>query len=77
MSDPFFAARTCPRCGADLAGGRTMSRFNTDPICLACAKAERRHPDYAKACEAELAAVRAGDRNFPGIGLPPDLARRP
>ena len=33
--------------------------------------------DYAKACEAELAAVRAGDRNFPGIGLPPDLARRP
>ena len=33
--------------------------------------------NYAKACEAELAAVRAGDRNFPGIGLPPDLARRP
>ena len=55
----------------------TTSRFNTDPICLACAEAERRHPDYAKACEAELAAVRAGDRNFPGIGLPPDLARRP
>ena len=77
MSDPFFAASTCPRCGADLAGGRTMSRFNMDPICLACAEAERRHPDYAKACEAELAAVKAGDRNFPGIGLPPDLARRP
>ena len=57
--------------------GRTMSRFNTDPICLACAEAERRHPDYAKAVEAELAALKAGDRNFPGIGLPPDLARRP
>ena len=77
MKDLFFAARTCPRCGADLAGGRTMSRFNTDPICLACAAAERRHPDYARACEAELAALKAGDRNFQGIGLPPDLARRP
>ena len=77
MSDLFFVARTCPRCGADLSRGRTMSRFNTDPICLACAAAERRHPDYAKACAAELAAVKAGDRNFPGIGLPPDLATRP
>ena len=54
-----------------------MSRFNTDPICLACAEAERRHPDYAKAVEAELAALKAGVRDFPGIGLPPDLAKRP
>ena len=77
MSDPFFAARTCPRCGADLSRGRTMSRFNTEPICLACAMAERRHPAYPRACAVELAAVKAGDRNFPGIGLPPDLARRP
>ena len=42
-----------------------------------CAAAERRHPDYARACEAGLAALKAGDRNFPGIGLPPDLARMP
>ena len=77
MNDLFFSARTCPRCGADLAPGRTMSRFNTDPICLVCAEAERRHPDYPKAVEAELAALKAGVRDFPGIGLPPDLARRP
>ena len=75
--DTFFTQATCDQCGGRLESGRTMSRFNTDPICLACAEAERRHPDYAKACAAELAAVKAGDRNFPGIGLPPDLARRP
>ena len=57
MNDPFFSARTCPRCGTDLAPGRTMSRFNTDAICLACAETERRHPDYARAVEAELEAL--------------------
>jgi len=77
MRDPFLDAKACPRCGADLAPGRTMSRFNTDPVCPACAEAERRHPDYPKAVEAERAALKAGNRDFPGIGLPPDLARRP
>lgn len=67
--DTFFTQKTCDRCGASLAGGRTMSMFNTDTICMACAEAERKRPDYEAAREAERAAVRAGDRSFKGVGL--------
>jgi hypothetical protein len=49
-----------------------MSRFNTDLICSTCDHAERQHPDYEKAVQAELEAIRQGDFNFPGIGLPPE-----
>jgi hypothetical protein len=38
-----------------------------------CKKKERAHPRYAEADAAEVAAVRAGVRNFPGIGKPADL----
>ena len=64
---------TCDRCGGD-AGVSTMSRFNTEQICIPCEDVEKAHPDYEKAREAELNAVRAGDYNYPGIGLPEDLA---
>ena len=47
-----------------------MSRFNTDALCMKCAEEERQHPDYQLAADIELAAVRAGDRNFEGIGWP-------
>ncbi len=67
--DKFFTQQNCDRCGRSLAGGRTMSMFNTDTICLECAEAERRRPDYRAAQEAERAAVAAGDRNFGGVGL--------
>jgi hypothetical protein len=50
-----------------------MSRFNTEHCCLHCLAAEKAHPDYPKAVEAELAAVKAGDYNYPGIGKPSDL----
>ena len=50
-----------------------MSRFNTDIICDPCEKLERAHPKYREAQEAELAAVKAGNYNFPGIGKPADL----
>lgn len=62
----------CERCGVQLVSS-TMSRFNTDTICLTCAKRERAHPKYAEAAAAELAAVRSGNMNFPGIGCPADL----
>ena len=67
--DDFYTKKKCDRCGGDLAI-RTMSRFNTDCICMKCAEDERKHPDYQKACDAERAAVLAGDRNYPGIGWP-------
>lgn len=67
--DTFFTQNYCDRCGSSLAGGRIMSMFNTDCICLACAKKEAERKDYEKAREAECNAVLAGDRNFKGIGL--------
>lgn len=62
----------CFRCGQTLKAF-TMSMFNFDWICLKCKKMETEHPDYKKATDAENAAVRAGVKNFPGIGLPDDL----
>ena len=46
-----------------------MSRFNTDDLCLDCEEAEKKHPGYEEARQAELEACRRGDFNFPGIGL--------
>lgn len=66
--DRFFTQTHCDRCGAPLTGGRTMSMFNTDCICMKCAKEERARSDYDKARDAEVDAVRNGDRNFRGIG---------
>jgi len=68
-NDRFFTQTRCDRCGRSLAGGRTMSMFNEETICMDCAGKERERPDYKAACDAEIAAVRAGNRNFKGIGL--------
>ncbi len=65
--DKFFTQTTCDRCGGTLAKGRTMSMYSTECICMVCAEAERKRKDYARACEAERAAVAAGDRNFKGV----------
>ena len=43
--------------------------FCEQTICMDCAAKERERPDYKEACDAEIAAVRAGNRNFTGIGL--------
>lgn len=68
----FFDAQTCDRCHGPLLA-RTMSRFNTDTICLPCQTKEKAHPDYPKAAAAELEAVKQGNYNFGGIGKPSDL----
>src|SRR5205823_3034422 len=65
-------AMKCQRCGQE-AFASTMSRFNTEMICLACEQRERQHPDYPKAVAAEEEALKRGDLNFPGIGKPADL----
>ena len=68
----------CERCGADLAKvSSIMSKFNQDTICSPCKARERAHPGYREADEAEIAAVRAGDCNFPGVGCPPVLYNPP
>ena len=58
----------CPRCGGNM-NASTMSKFNQQTICMACKADERLAPGYAAADKAECDAVRAGDRNFPGVGL--------
>jgi hypothetical protein len=50
-----------------------MSVFNEQMICLGCIATEQAHPRFDEAVAAEEAAVRRGDFNFPGIGLPADL----
>ena len=47
-----------------------MSMFDTKMICMECEQKEREHPDYKKAKQAELDAVKRGKYNFEGIGHP-------
>jgi len=67
--------QTCERCKNSSLTLR-MSFFNTQMICPACIKTEKAHAGYQEAHDTETEAVRQGDYNFPGIGLPEDLARR-
>ena len=69
MADRLFTQTACDRCGGPLDGGRTMSMFNEQCICMECAGKERKRADYGAARDAEAAAVRSGNMNFPGIGL--------
>ena len=62
--DPWFNKKFCDRCGKSLADGFLMSRFDTSALCFDCLEAERQHPDYQKVEDAELAALRSGNRNF-------------
>lgn len=68
--DKFFSQKHCDRCGKELTDGRTMSMFNTDCICMECKRKEQSESEYKAACDAEIAAVRRGDRNYKGIGYP-------
>ena len=43
--------------------------FNEQTICMECKEKERHLPRYKEALEADRAAVKAGNWNFPGIGL--------
>jgi len=63
----------CERCGGDTEGCTKVSYFNTETICMSCVAKERAHPKYAEATRVECEAVKQGNYNFPGIGLPVDL----
>jgi len=58
----------CARCGKETSA-HIMSMFNTEEICMDCKAVEELRPDYKDAVATENAAIRTGDRNFPGIGL--------
>lgn len=76
MSDRFFTATKCDRCGASLEGGRIMSMFNTDCICMDCHKKERELPEFKQAAETKLAEIRRGNYNFEGIGYPAEVTKK-
>jgi hypothetical protein len=65
--DDFFTKKFCDRCGKDLKI-RTMSMFNEDVICMECKEEETHHPNYKKACDADMAEIKKGNYNFKGIG---------
>ncbi len=67
--DAFFSQKRCDRCGGSLDGGRIMSMYNQDCICMSCKEKERKRPDYRQALDADIEAIHAGNYNFSGIGL--------
>lgn len=72
MGDPFFTKEKCDRCGGDLSGGRIMSMYNEDCICMECKAKERQRVDYTEAQRVELEQVKQGNTHFPGIGYKED-----
>ena len=62
----------CMRCGAKV-DCMTMSYFNLEMICTKCEDAEKAHPAFERARNTETAECKAGNYNFEGIGLPPEL----
>ena len=67
--DDFFKKTRCDRCHGSLDGGRIMSMYNEQTICMDCYEKERQREDYRKAVEADHAEIRKGNYNFKGIGL--------
>lgn len=66
--DRFFNQKYCDRCGGSLEGGRIMSMFNEQCICMSCKDKETKEPEYKKAVEADQEEIRKGNYNFKGIG---------
>ena len=62
----------CQRCYNETRV-HTVSRFNTQEICMDCVKKEKAHPNYENARTREMEEVRKGNYNFEGIGKPVDL----
>ena len=62
----------CDRCNK-ITIVLIMSMFNTENLCLDCKEKEEKHPDYKRAVLEEFNAVKNGDYNFKGIGLPDNL----
>lgn len=64
----FYTVSKCDRCGGSLEGGRILSMFNTDVLCMKRKDEERKRPDYKAAQEADIAEIKKGNYNFEGIG---------
>jgi hypothetical protein len=65
--DKFYTQKYCDRCKGSLEGGRIMSVFNTECICMDCKEKETKRPDYKDAVQAEHEAIKQGNYNYKGI----------
>jgi len=65
--DKFFTQKNCDRCKGSLAGGRILSMFNEECICMDCSEKEKQDPDYKKAVEADDKQIKQGNYNFKGL----------
>lgn len=54
MRDEFFDKKVCDRCGKDLRGGRIMSMYNEDCICMECKDKEMKRPDYKETAKRDM-----------------------
>ena len=59
----------CHRCSKE-TDSFTMSWFSTESICMECSDEENDHADIKLAKAVEIAHVKAGNYNYPGIGWP-------
>lgn len=65
--DTFFNQRHCDRCCGSLDGGRTMSAFSLECICIPCSEKEKQDTEYDKAVVADHEQIKLGNYNFEGI----------
>ena len=65
--DRFFTIKHCECCGGSLEGGRIMSAFTEQCICIPCSEKEKVDPDYKKAVDADIAEIRKGNYNYKGL----------
>ena len=67
--DKFFSQTHCDRCGGSLKGGRIMSMYNTDCICLHCKDKESKRADYGGAVKADHEEIKKGNYNYKGLNV--------
>jgi hypothetical protein len=67
FNDRFFTQNFCDRCRGSLSGGRTMSMFNTQCICMDCKDKETKRNDYKDAVKADNEEIKKGNYNYKGI----------
>ena len=65
--DRFFTQKSCDRCGGSLSGGRIMSMYSTECLCLDCKEKEKTRADYQAAVKADLDEVKKGNLDYKGI----------
>ena len=65
--DKFFSQKHCDRCKGSLKGGRIMSMFSEDVLCMTCKDKETKDPEYKKAVEADHEEIKKRNFNYKGI----------